>query len=598
MLYSEPSSGVTPPTLRRAWLATGLVIACVGLAEFGVMELLQHTVTLPTLALNAIDALLLTVTLTPVLVVLLHRPYQRALTLHQALYDQVVHAQYELQALVDAAADGLIATDNQLQILVINEVAASILGLDRHEAVGQRVDQLIDFGAGGAYDAAGDSALDAFTIGGARAEARTLVGQRRTPDGAVHLVEATRGDVLQLGRLAYVYVLRDVTNRAVASEQRESRERLEMLGRLAGAIAHDFNNLLQVVRTNIHFASLSVASDSETSEDLAIATSACERANELTTQLLSLGRPSRGDDLTIDVRALIHEIKPLLRAMTLERIRVELDVPEGLPQVRGERAQVQQALLNLAANARDAMPHGGTLTIRAAATTNDLVEIAVMDTGHGIPDDLVERVWEPFFTTKVAERTGLGLTTVRANVLALGGQVALETAVGVGTTVRLSLRTATAPLALERPPSGELPPTLGGARVLVVEDEPEVLRIATRVLEGAGYSVITASSGEEALGLLRDAEVAPDIAVLDVLMHGLHGCALRMQMVRVQPSLRWLDVTGFDPRSTNRCCNATTLHKPFTPEALLDAVALALATNFEVACAVGQLERRRSLAKE
>jgi len=385
------------------------------------------------------------------------------------------------------------------------------------------------------------------------------------------------------------YVL-DISERKRLEEQLLQSQKMDAVGQLAGGIAHDFNNILTAIEGYTEFALGHAADNEELRDDLLEIRKAARRASTLTGQILAFGRRQVFRSRSLDLNEAIDETKKLVLRLIGEHIQVtsHLEVPIG--SVMADPSQITQVIVNLAVNARDAMPGGGSLTIstqnaeldRAAADALGLqpgayVGLAVSDTGTGMDAATAKRVFEPFFTTKpVGAGSGLGLSTVYGIARQSGGAVAVETELGRGTTVRVFLpRIAEEPSAAARVESPE-EPSVGSGTVLLVEDEPVIRRLVAEMLRRQGYEVLVAGDPRDAVGLCEGPH-AVDLLLTDVVMPGMNGpeLASRLALDRV------LFISGYPADAiAGRGLlpeNATILRKPFSAAELLGAVADILA---------------------
>jgi PAS domain S-box-containing protein len=377
-----------------------------------------------------------------------------------------------------------------------------------------------------------------------------------------------------------VSATRDITDLRALSAQLEASQKMEALGRLAGGVAHDFNNLLSVMQTCASLARADVRAGSRAAEDLDDLQGAIERATTLTRQLLAFSRREVVTPTRIDVGAVITPMVELVRRLLGASIDVRLAVTPGAWPVRAAPSQLEQVVMNLSVNARDAMPSGGVLELRVEPLRDDalgdVVRLSVKDTGSGMSEETKARIFEPFFTTKPAGRgTGLGLATVYGVVRSLGGRIDVETALGHGTEFRVLLPRA--------PDTAEIPQALAPAagpgrqalRVFVVDDEPAVRALMGRVLAGHGLEVREFPSAEAALEALQGGPPL-DVLVTDVMLPGIDGVRLAEAFLAKRPGLRVVLVSGFapDPAATSRLVvrGARFLPKPFSPDALVGAV--------------------------
>jgi len=370
----------------------------------------------------------------------------------------------------------------------------------------------------------------------------------------------------------------------------EQAQKMEAVGQLAGGIAHDFNNLLTAILGYAEFALEAVGSAPQVKSDIEQIVKAGGRATRLTRQLLAFSRRQRVEVQVLDLNQIVSELTKMVGRLLGEDIRLDLRLAGSLGHVRVDPGHLEQVVMNLVVNARDAMPHGGHLAIAtenvdvdgAFASSHDgltpgpHVVLRVADTGSGIPAGVLGQIFEPFFTTKsVGKGTGLGLSTVFGIVKQSGGCIDVQSAVGQGTTMSVYLPRVDQPLSPERP-SHVAEAGRGTETVMVVEDEDSLRTLMTRTLQARGYNVVSASDGDQATAV--DARVAGEIDLLlsDVVMPGLSGPDLAQRLVRRRPRMKVLYVSGFAHNMTT--ASGTTsrhtgfLQKPFTPDVLASKV--------------------------
>jgi PAS domain S-box-containing protein len=355
--------------------------------------------------------------------------------------------------------------------------------------------------------------------------------------------------------LYYQGFMLDLTERRELEERYLQAQRLEAVGRLAGGIAHDFNNILTAIGGYAAFLCERLGCDTDLGRDAAEIVDAAARAEQLTRQLLAFGRRQVLQPRPISMNGVVGGIQRLLSRAAGDGIELVFDLAEHDPWTFADAGQVEQVLLNLVVNARDAMPSGGTLRIAsgrrmvregelANAVPGSYAELSISDTGVGMSEEVLANIFEPFFTTKdEAAGSGLGLATVFGIVTQSGGYVDVDSTQGVGTTVRVLLP-------LERPAQHEPEPARpqdqlrsgGGERVLLVEDDPRVRELTRRMLERCGYGVITAEDGAEALACPDLASV--DVVVTDIVMPGMGGRELAERLAVTCPGLPVLLVSG------------------------------------------------------
>ncbi len=376
-------------------------------------------------------------------------------------------------------------------------------------------------------------------------------------------------------------VATDVTDRVRLETRLREAQRLEAVGQLAGGVAHDFNNLIAVIGNYAAFVRKELPEGSRAAADAEQIITASRRAAELTRRLLLFSRREAGHPQVISVRRVVEGIEQLLKRTLGEHICLTVDVDERLWNVEADRSQLEQVLMNLALNAREAMPDGGELRIAAAnvrregeGREREAVRIAVTDTGRGMGREVAAHAFEPFFTTKRAGHggLGLGLATVHGIVAQAGGRVELESEPGRGTTVTLwlpAVRRAAAEPAPAGPRTGA--PRGSGETILVVEDADAVRVLTGRILYSAGYQVIPVENAAVALERLD----AADALVTDVVMPGMSGVELAVAARERHPTLPVVFVSGYTGEATVAAPDdpATAfLSKPFDGDELLRAV--------------------------
>ncbi|MHC4429554.1 MAG: hybrid sensor histidine kinase/response regulator [Planctomycetota bacterium] len=379
-----------------------------------------------------------------------------------------------------------------------------------------------------------------------------------------------------------------VQNLESAQQQLLQAQKMEAIGRLAGGVAHDFNNLLTVIIGHAQVLQDRLTDDSRGLHDLDSIVEACNRAAEIIRHLLAFGRKQKRSPETVEINELVKSTARMLGRLIGEHIRLDIRADAEAGCVRADRAQLEQILMNLVVNARDAMPDGGRLTIATRRATPDegentpnpfdvsqYVAIDVSDTGHGMDSATREQIFEPFFTTKeVGSGTGLGLATVYGLVRQNEGIVRVSSEIGSGSRFTVlfpsAARSATEPVGrAEEAPWG---PT--EATILLAEDESNIRSLLAEVLRGRGFEVLVAENGEEALELAARHEGSIDLLVCDVVMPSIGGPDLARRLRRDSPDLPVLFVSGytFDAMSAGELSGEPFLQKPFTPAALVDSV--------------------------
>ncbi len=402
-------------------------------------------------------------------------------------------------------------------------------------------------------------------------------------DVSVQPVRDAEGEVIYL-----LFEARDITELKTAQEQLRQSQKMEALGQLTGGIAHDFNNLLTVVVGGLDIIAKR-AEDEKLKRYAENALSAAERGARLTGQLLAFSRVQRLEVTPTYVAPLIQNMRPLLRNVLGPGIEKRFDLDEAMMPVMADPTQLEVAILNLAINARDAMPEGGILKFATRPVhveghpeleDGDYIELTISDTGVGMPPEVLERAFEPFFTTKeVGKGTGLGLSMVYGMAKQSGGTARIESAPSQGTAVKLMFRKAEeavveAATRIEEPAGAAVP--LAPVSVLVIDDDPDVRSFISATLEERGYRVREASSGRE--GLAKIERETPDLVVLDFIMPGMSGAEVANQIRDKRPHQPILFVSGYSETDAVKriAPDAPLLAKPFRADALEKAVRGAL----------------------
>jgi PAS domain S-box-containing protein len=378
-----------------------------------------------------------------------------------------------------------------------------------------------------------------------------------------------------------VWSFRDVTERKRLEQELLQAQKLEAVGRLAGGIAHDFNNLLTTILGYSELLLRGRPDDEELQEDVGEIRKASQRAASLTRQLLAFSRKQVIEPRLLDLNALVAESTGMLRPLIGEDIDVSTVFAPNLPSVRADPLHLEQVIVNLAVNARDAMPGGGKLLLETATLQRaesgatpaaECVSLRVTDTGSGMDEATRERIFEPFFTTKEKGKgTGLGLATAYGIVKQSGGDIRVTSERHVGTTFEILLPAVREPAAEEAPRrDGRMAP-LPGATVLLAEDEDGLRALNARVLEALGYRVLAASNAADAPALLERQPAPPDLLVTDVVMPGASGRELARRLRDRHPGIRVLYVSGYAEDAS--VDDDAFLQKPFTPERLSEKVA-------------------------
>ena len=372
----------------------------------------------------------------------------------------------------------------------------------------------------------------------------------------------------------------NVTDRVALEDQFRHAQKMEAVGRLAGGVAHDFNNVLTVIQGYGGALLDDLLTPEEVRDSANQICLAADRAAALTRQLLAFSRKQTLVTQLVDVGQLVKGVERLLHRLIGEDVTLTTEVTPGTPRVKGDPGHLEQVLINLAVNARDAMPEGGTLAIvtsRAEAAAapgrpgGPVARVVVTDTGRGMSAEVRARVFEPFFTTKELGRgTGLGLSIVFGVVHQMGGTIDLWSEPGQGARFTIDLPVAADDVVAASEQEARVPDAVGTETVLVVEDEEPVRHIARVALEARGYHVVAASTGAEGLALADDTEI--DLLLTDVVMPGMSGRAVATTLLAKYPSVKVLYMSGYFDDAHVRAqlaeAQASVLQKPFTPRAL------------------------------
>jgi PAS domain S-box-containing protein len=410
-------------------------------------------------------------------------------------------------------------------------------------------------------------------------------------DGSPVDVEVTAAPIEYRGEAALLVVARDIGERRRLEEQLRLAQRMEAVGRLAGGVAHDFNNLLTAIKGNADLLALDLPHGSPLREDVAEIQAAALRAAELTRQLLAFGRGQVLLPRLLDLNGTIAASIPMLRRLVPANVEIATELDPGCGWVHADPSQFDQILVNLALNARDAMPEGGTL--RLHSTNHDVLEtdprpaymlagayvrLSVADDGHGMDPATREQVFEPFFTTRGPGRgAGLGLSTVYGIVKQSGGYITVESEPGRGTAFHILLPRMPNPGPAAAPGTAERPGATARGTVLLVEDEDPVRRVTARVLRRSGFGVIEAHDGREALDLWTEHGASVDVVLTDLVMPRMGGEELARHIRAARPELPILFISGYTQGAAlNRDAlgpGAEMVHKPFDADQLAERIA-------------------------
>jgi PAS domain S-box-containing protein len=488
--------------------------------------------------------------------------------------------------------DAIVGVGRAGKIVLVNQQAEKLFGYRRAEMTGEPVEMLVPE----RFREIHPSHRDGYFK-----EPRTrpmgagieLFAIRK--DGAEIPVEISLSSIEIDGEAVATAAIRDISERAESEREKALQQeldrarRLESVGQLAGGIAHDFNNILGVIMNYAEFVGDAMDPDSQAHQDVEEIRRAAERAAALTRQLLIFSRREVVKPEVLDLNELIANLEKLLQRALGERVELEVHFADGLWAIEADPGQMEQVLVNLAVNARDAMPEGGRLIIEVENAELDsayaymhpdtepgpYVRLKVSDTGLGMPQETIDRVFEPFFTTK-SDGTGLGMATVYGIVTGADGRIDIYSEPNMGTTVKIHIPATNAtPRANE--PKSAVRQDGAGEVVMVVEDEPDVRSMAERILTKGGYSVIGVPSGPEAIELLSRAGQRVDLLLTDVVMPGMLGTELVEEVHAIQPELRVIYMSGYShevlaPEALAANGGSAFIEKPFNARELLGIV--------------------------
>lgn len=500
--------------------------------------------------------------------------------------------QARLTAALEQAAEAILITDVSGRVIYANQASARFCESCSGKVEGREIEAIVGGAAGGPAVGRLHEAIEHGESWEGEVTGRCQNGRLLRKDVTVTPVRTRAGHLTN-----YIAVVRDVTREREVEDQLRQAAKMEAIGRLAGGVAHDFNNLLTAVLGYTEVILFSSSANGKIRSSAEEIRAMALRAAELTKQLLTFGRGQVSEQKAEDLNRIVSATHKMLTRMIGEDIELVLDLcPERLT-VRIDKTHAEQILMNLAVNARDAMPNGGVLTIRTrmVETSSDEITLPavpdatkwfcleVLDSGCGIEDSVRERIFEPFFTTKGAGKgTGLGLTTVYGIVNQSGGRISVESILGGGTTFRILLPLCAVPAA-EGPAVVE-PAEIGGAgeTILVVEDDASVRRLVGTMLESLGYAVLDAKNPREALSKAAERRTEISLLLTDVVLPEMRGPELARQVGALIPDLRVMYMSGYgealaDTRSEDPDENVVLLQKPFTRQGLAEAIRRSLA---------------------
>ncbi|MBI5085337.1 MAG: response regulator [Acidobacteria bacterium] len=506
----------------------------------------------------------------------------RDISQQKRVNDELRISERRYRNLIANASDMIFTHDGEGRLLSLNGAGETSLSLSGRE-----------WWKANAYEILGEgyrSEVEPLVRGegnGARSK-RIAAVETKLPDGRTIVIEPTVRVTKDDGGEVHVEVIaRDITERLRLQAQLQQSQKMETLGRLAGGVAHDFNNLLTVILGFGQLARDQVAQNPDAAQMIGEVVRAGERGAALARQLLAFTRQQVLHPRLVDIHGLLHEMMPMLRRLIGEQVQIELDLVAVEAVLLVDPGQFEQVIVNLAVNARDAMPHGGRITVSTStqpAETGGLarLQVRVSDSGMGMDEQTLSRIFDPFFTTKATGHgTGLGLSIVKGIVEQSGGTIQAESVPGQGTCFVIQIPSAAGrPESLHQHHLVEAgAPSAAGGRILLAEDEPEVRRYFERILEDAGYEVVGATDGQEALALISQKPRFFDLLISDVVMPGVSGAELARRLLKLNPTLKVLFLTGYAEHSDLRWLQESGFEieaKPITRSLLLERVAAKL----------------------
>ncbi len=497
------------------------------------------------------------------------------------------HSQERLLGIISSAMDAIITIDNDQKIIVFNRAAEQIFHCPATEAIGQSIDKFVPE----RFREVHANHIRGFGQTGVSSRSMespgTLMGVRA--DGQEFPIEATISQVKTPSERLYTVILRDISVRMRIEDELRQAQKMEAVGNLAGGIAHEFNNYLGII---MGYSDLMAQEDIQNESlrlGLAEIKSAAQKGASLTRQLLAFSRKQLIEPTVIDLNASVWDAHKLLRRLIPANIDLVPVLQSDLGKVKADPSQIQQILINLVVNARDAMPEGGKIRIETAEVVldeeftsrhvdvvpGDYIVLTVCDNGEGIDSEILPHIFEPFFTTKKADKgTGLGLSTIYGIVKQSGGHVIVASVRGKGTTFHVYF-----PKLAESPNSigaRETPMSVEFATVLLVEDESGLRKLMRATLERHNYRVLEAEDGAAALSIFQDNLAQINIVVTDLSLPKITGLQLKHKVLALQPNMRFLLISGYLEEvigsPDERAEVGDFLEKPFFPDELLRKV--------------------------
>jgi len=493
--------------------------------------------------------------------------------------DALRRSEAQYRSLVEHAVFGIYQATADGQFLMVNPALVTMLGYDS-------ADELLAIGLSNVY-ADATAGADAMGRQGEQFTGEEAMWRRRSGEPIRVRLSGRLIEVMGRGRSAFEVIVEDITERHRLQEQLRQAQKMEAVGRLAGGVAHDFNNMLTAILGYSELLTEQIGPDKPIGRDLRAIATAAERAAALTRQLLAFSRKQVLSMTPLNLTRVVRDTEAMLRRLIGEQITINTELAEDLDAVMADGTQLDQVLINLVVNARDAMPRGGVVTIETrnatldedfvsthqGATAGSYAMLSVSDTGVGMTREVQTRIFEPFFTTKGPGRgTGLGLAAVYGIVKQLGGYVSVESAPECGSVFRIYLPKTDQPAHAPPAATASVSP-VGAETILLVEDEDGVRSFIKIALQRFGYRVVEAASAPAALALLEGMDAPVHLLLTDVVLPGMDGRELAAHVTRARPGVQVLFMSGYTDRMRTADGylepGVHLLEKPFTAETLL-----------------------------
>jgi two-component system, cell cycle sensor histidine kinase and response regulator CckA len=466
------------------------------------------------------------------------------------------------RTILETIAEGYHEVDLKGNLTLVNDSLCEIFGYPREELLGMNYRQLMDEpNAKSIFHAYNEVYKTGRSHLGFNYQIIRKEGSRRDASVSISLIKDADGQPI-----GFRGIMRDVTERRKLQEQLHQATKMEALGTLAGGIAHDFNNLLQIVLGYSDLLLLKKKKEDPDHDKLRAIRGAAQRGSDLVHQILTFSRKIETKLRPLDLNHEIRQIEQLLDRTIEKMVSIQINLAENLWTISADPIQIEQILLNLAVNAKHAMPQGGRLVIEAKNTKLDeqycrthleikpgrYVLLMVSDTGHGMEREVLERIFEPFFTTKkTGEGSGLGLATVFGIVKSHGGAITCYSEPGVGTTFKVHFPAIEGELESSAETTQEMP-AFGTETLLVVDDEESIRELAKDLLHSTGYKVLTASTGREAVDIYSERQEVISLVILDLIMPEMDGSRCLQELLRINPLAKILVASGYSANGPAR----------------------------------------------